>query len=128
MGILQNKHGLSGRRACCLVGLHRSTAQYQPVGRDDTAVRDRLKALAAANRRYGYLRLHALLRREGLVINHKRTWRLYSIEGLRVRTKKRVPSCPDGTGCQQALRAGRCSVGPWISYRTSGPRASTCGC
>ena len=48
-----------------------------------------MKELALENRRYGYLRLHALLRREGLVMNHKRTWRLYVEQGLQVRTKKR---------------------------------------
>ena len=45
--------------------------------------------MAGQHRRYGYLRLHVLLRREGLVINHKRTYRLYRDEGLAVRTKKR---------------------------------------
>ena len=49
----------------------------------------RMKELASANRRYGYLRLHAMLRREGLVANPKRTYRLYTAEGLQVRTKKR---------------------------------------
>jgi len=89
MGILQEEHGLSQRRACRLVGLHRSTAQYRPVEQDDAPLSERLKALASENRRYGYLRLHALLRREGLVVNRKRTWRLYAKEGLQVRTRKR---------------------------------------
>ena len=48
-----------------------------------------MKTLASENRRYGYLRLHALLRREGLVTNHKRTYRLYSEQGLQVRTTRR---------------------------------------
>ncbi len=48
-----------------------------------------MKELASENRRYGYLRLHAMLRREGLVANRKRTYRLYTEEGLQVRTKKR---------------------------------------
>ena len=48
-----------------------------------------MRTLASENRRYGYLRLHAMLRREGLVVNRKRTWRLYTAEGLQVRTKKR---------------------------------------
>lgn len=66
MGILQEDHGLSQRRASHLVGLHRSTARYRPVERDDALFCERLRTLAAENRRYGYLRLHALLRREGL--------------------------------------------------------------
>jgi putative transposase len=64
-----------------------------------------MKDLASANRRYGYQRLHAMLRREGLAINPKRTHRLYTAEGLQVRTKKRrklprrdqlAPQVPEG--------------------------------
>ena len=41
--------------------------QYTPAPKDDAAVVGRMKELASENRRYGYLRLHAMLRREGLV-------------------------------------------------------------
>ena len=63
--------------------------QYCPATKNDAAVVGRLKELASENRRYGYLRLHAMLRREGLVANRKRTYRLYTEQGLQVRTKKR---------------------------------------
>jgi len=86
---LMSEKGVSQRRACKLVGLHRSVARYRHRQRDDGPIRTRLKDLAGRHRRYGYLRLHVLLRREGLVINHKRTYRLYRDEGLAVRTKKR---------------------------------------
>ena len=89
MGFLMNELGLSERRSCRIVGLSRSVQQYQPAPKDDAAVVGRLKELASENRRYGYLRLHAMLRREGLVSNRKRTYRLYTEEGLQVRTKKR---------------------------------------
>lgn len=89
MGFLMSEMGLSARRSCRIVGLARSVQQYSPVERDDGPVVERLRVLASENRRYGYPRLHAMLRREGLVINRKRTWRLYSAEGLQVRTKKR---------------------------------------
>ncbi|NDK36832.1 IS3 family transposase [Rhodovulum sulfidophilum] len=72
MGFLITEMGLSERRACRIVGLARSVQQYRPVPKDDTAVVKRMKALASENRRYGYLRLHAMLRREGLVVNHTR--------------------------------------------------------
>ena len=49
----------------------------------------RLKELAAARPRFGYLRLHMLLQREGWRVNRKRVYRLYREEGLQVRTKKR---------------------------------------
>lgn len=89
VGFLCTELGLSERRSCLLVGLARSVLQYRPVKRNEAAVINRLRALAAENRRYGYLRLHALLRREGLVRNRKHTYRLYRDEGLQVRTKKR---------------------------------------
>lgn len=89
MGYLNEELHLSERRACRIVGLSRSVAQYQPRESNDDVVRDRLKELAAENKRYGYKRLHVLLKREELVINHKRTYRLYREENLQVRTKKR---------------------------------------
>ena len=89
MGFLMTEKGLSERRACRIVGLSRSVQQYRPVPKDDAAVVARMKDLASANRRYGYRRLHAMLRREGLAINPKRTYRLYTAEGLQVRTKRR---------------------------------------
>lgn len=55
----------------------------------DGVLRKRLKALSAQYSRYGYLMLHALLKQEGLVQNKKRTYRLYTDEGLQVRAKKR---------------------------------------
>jgi len=58
----------SQRRACRLVGLPRSVAWYRPKGRDDAALRRRMKVLAERYPRYGYLTLHGMLKREGLVI------------------------------------------------------------
>jgi putative transposase len=49
----------------------------------------RLRDLAAARVRYGYRRLHVLLRREGWRVNHKRVYRLYRLEGLGLRRKLR---------------------------------------
>ncbi|PWR01469.1 hypothetical protein DKT77_16900 [Meridianimarinicoccus roseus] len=89
VGFLISEMGLSERRACRIVGLSRSVQQYRPLLKDDVIAIKRMKELASENRRYGYLRLHAMLRREGLVVNHKRTYRLYTEQGLQVRTKKR---------------------------------------
>ena len=79
----------SERRACRLVGFSRSAAWCPLKGRDDGALRTRLKTLAEDYPRYGYPTLHDLLKTEGLVINAKRTYRLYREEGLQVRTKRR---------------------------------------
>ena len=61
----------------------------QPKSRPDDLIRARLKELATQYPAYGYLLLHGLLKGEGLVINKKHTYRLYTEEGLQVRTKKR---------------------------------------
>ena len=89
MGSLISELGLDERRSCRIVGLSRSMAQYRLAARDDGAVVARMRALASEHRRYGCPRRHAMLRREGLVVNHKRTERLYRAEGLQVRTKRR---------------------------------------
>lgn len=67
--------------------------RYEGHGRDDTAVRSRLRELAAEKRRYGYRRLHVLLLREGMLVNHKRVERIYREEGLSVRRRKRKRAC-----------------------------------
>jgi len=79
----------SERRACRLVGLSRSVAQYQLQAANDEPLRGQLKVLAEQYPRYGYPTLHAMLRTNGLVRNHKRTYRIYREEGLQVRTKRR---------------------------------------
>ena len=81
--------GLSERRACRLAGMSRTGYRYQCVPGNDEALRARLKELAQQYSRYGYLLLHGMLKDEGLVINRKRTYRIYTEEALQVRTKKR---------------------------------------
>jgi len=73
---------LSERRACRIVGLARSVQPYRPLPKDEQPAIDRVKELASENRRYGYLRLHAMQRREGSVVNHKLTYRLCTEQGL----------------------------------------------
>src|SRR3546814_16441711 len=78
------RHGLSGRRACRLTGLDRSTFQYpKRVGGDDV-LRTRLRELAGERRRFGYRRLGILLAREGLEANHKTVFLPYREAGLAV--------------------------------------------
>jgi putative transposase len=77
------------RRAIRVVGMRRSTCRYCSHARNQDGLRQRLKELAATHVRYGYRRLTVLLRREGWPVNAKRIYRLYSQEGLIVRTKQR---------------------------------------
>jgi putative transposase len=87
---LQETYSASGARACGLLHLAVSSYYYQPHGRrDDQPVRAALRRHAAVRRRWGYRRLLVLLRREGLVDNHKRIYRLYRAEGLQVRQRRR---------------------------------------
>jgi len=81
--------GRSIRKACDMAGLSRQVYRYEPRPDKDVAVRERLRELAQERRRFGSPRLHLMLRREGLVVNHKRTERLYREEGLALRRKRR---------------------------------------
>lgn len=88
--------GLSIRKACLLVDLSRTAYSYTSCREDETALRQRLRDLAAERKRFGSPRLHILLKREGLVINHKRTERLYRKEGLALRKKRRRKGAAGG--------------------------------
>ena len=89
MQALTQAYRVSARRACALAHLGRSTFYYAAHPTDDRSLRHRLRELAASRPRFGYLRLHILLRREGWHVNRKRVYRLYREEGLGVRAKKR---------------------------------------
>jgi putative transposase len=70
-----------------VVPVHRSFFRYRSVARDQTALRMRLRDLAATRVRYGYRRLHILIQREAWRVNHKRVYRWYRLEGLSLRLK-----------------------------------------
>jgi putative transposase len=80
---------VSERRACHVIPVHRSTQRYRSIAREQTALRIRLRDLAAVRVRYGYRRRHILLQREGWRVNYKRVYRLYRLEGLSLRLKHR---------------------------------------
>jgi putative transposase len=84
---LRSAFDLSERRACRVIGCVRMTARYRCRRPDDAGLRERLRALARERRRFGYRRLHVLLRREGFLVNHKRLFRIYREERLMVRRR-----------------------------------------
>lgn len=86
---LVTAHEVSQRRACRALDVNRSSVQYRQSSTDSGPVVARLRALASAKPRYGYRRLHQLLRREIGAINHKRVYRLYRAEGLALRRRRR---------------------------------------
>jgi putative transposase len=63
-------HQVSERRACATLGTDRSSMRYRSRRPDDAALRARLRELAAVRRRFGYRRLHILIKREGMIMNH----------------------------------------------------------
>jgi putative transposase len=91
---VRKAYGMSERRACRTIAQHRSTHRYRPRPDGDGELKARLLALAEAKPRWGMPLLHAVARREGLVINHKRTERVYRELGLslRLRRRKKRPS------------------------------------
>jgi len=82
---LQGRFGVSERRACSVLGQHRSTQRHNPRRRfDEEHLRRRLQVMSTKFPRYGYRRIHALLVREGYACNRKRIQRLWRDEGLHV--------------------------------------------
>ena len=77
----------SQRRACALVGMAPRVWRYQSSRPDDADLRQRLKELSSERRRFGYRRLHLLLKREGVKVNWKKLYRIYKEEKLTVRKR-----------------------------------------
>jgi putative transposase len=102
---LRQEHGLSQRRSCRLAATPRSSCRYVRRRSEPAGLRQRLVELAAQRPRFGYPRLHVLLRREGRAVNRKLVWRLYREERLAVRRKRRkrvsVPRKPLPTPTQR---------------------------
>ena len=80
-------HEVSQRRACKVIGAERTSVRYRSIRPDEPAVRARLRELARLRKRFGYRRLHVLLAREGIRMNHKKLRRLYAEERLQVRRR-----------------------------------------
>ena len=66
---------VSERRACRVIAADRTSIRYRSRRGDDTELREKLRELAHQRRRFGYRRLHILLRRDGVTINRKKTQR-----------------------------------------------------
>lgn len=82
--------GISERRACRYTGFARSSARYRPrCSTQNEAITGDLRQLAQQYPRWGYRFLHLMLQRKGHRVNHKRTYRLYRLEGLAVRRRRR---------------------------------------
>ena len=109
VAMLCDRLGLSERRACLIVGQHRSTQRHCPtVADDEAALRAQLRQISAERPRWGYRRAHARLRDEGWTVNRKRVQRLWREEGLRVpRRRRKRQRLGDSTVPADRLRAER---------------------
>jgi len=105
---LQDRFGVSERRACRVAGQHRSTQRKErrPPTTADERLAARLREIAREHPRWGWKTAHQILLREGWGINRKRTRRIWRTEGLRrpvrARKRRRLP-----TGQAKRLRAAR---------------------
>ena len=104
---------MSERHVCRLVGLARSTKRHRArVSDRNGELRELLRRLAEQRPRFGYRRLYAMVRREGVVANHKRVYRVYRQEGLAMRRRRRkkwvrmgatVTSAPTGPNARWSM-------------------------
>ena len=83
------QYEVSERRACRAVKVPRSTVRYCTRRIDDGKLRSRLREIALKRRRFGSPRITVMLRREGFKVNHKRVERIYAMEGLQVKKRKK---------------------------------------
>ena len=110
---------VSIRRACRAVPVDRSTYHYRSKRAGQAPLVKRIREIAETRVRYGYRRIHVLLRREGWPVNAKRVCRLYREQGLQLRNKspkRRVKAHYARTGRRHRVPT-RC--GQWISSMTS---------
>ena len=85
-----SEHHLSERRACCLVGLSRDSYRHAPQADQATQdLHEKIVEIAHVRRRFGYRRIHDLLRPQFPGVNHKRVYRLYRQANLAVRRRKK---------------------------------------
>jgi putative transposase len=86
---LKEELTFSERRACRAIEIDRKTIRYQAVEKDSQNLKARVKALAEKYPSFGYRRIHARLKREGIVMNIKRLRRIYVEQRLNLRRQKR---------------------------------------
>lgn len=85
----QATYGVKVQRACHLAQFSRTAWYRRSTARDQGPLRLRIRELAHARPRFGFLRIWVLLRREGWLVNKKRVRRLYRLEGLQLRMRVR---------------------------------------
>ena len=81
------EHRVSQRRACDVLQVDRSSVRYQSKRSDDDDLRAAIRKVATERRRFGYGRIHIMLERDGVFVNHKKLRRIYGEENLQVKRR-----------------------------------------
>lgn len=84
---LQTSYAVSQRRACSVLKIDRSSIRYRRQRSDDAYLRAKMREIASERRRFGYRRIHLMLKRQGIVMNLKKLRRLYREERLQVKRR-----------------------------------------
>lgn len=84
---MRGEWDISIRRACRVLEVDPSTYHYKPRRHDQAAIEARIKEICTTRMRYGYRRVHVVLRREGWDVNVKKIYRIYNELGLQLRNK-----------------------------------------
>ena len=109
MEVLRDRFGVSERRACTVVGIHRSTMRLRPspVTAEEGELRAWLRRFSTDRPRWGWRRAAKMARRAGWQANNKRIRRLWRDEGLRApqrRKKKRLTGIGVAVGAMSPIR------------------------
>ena len=115
---------MSIRRACSVLKAERSSYHYKGKRRPQAVLSKRIKEIAETRVRYGYRRIHVLLRREGWQVNAKRVWRLYREMGLQLRNKHPSDACRQSCVKVAQAQTDRTMSGRWASFTTSSSTAA----
>lgn len=85
---LITKHKFSQCRACRLTNLHRKTYNYRTKKKNDDDLNNHIVDIANKRKRFGYRRIHLMLKKEGFTVNHKKVYRIYKEHNLSLRRKR----------------------------------------
>ena len=107
--MLRDRFGVSERRACTVVGIHRSTMRLTPppITTEEAELRAWLRRFSTDRPRWGWRRAAKMARRAGWKVNNKRIRQLWREEGLRVpqrRKKKRLTGIGVAVGAMSPIR------------------------
>ena len=119
---------VSIQRACRVLELDTSTYHHKSRRSGQADIEHRMKEICATRVRYGYRRVHVMLRREGRPINQKKTRRIYRELGLQLRNKRRSGASRPYCATTARSPAGRTRPGRWTSCMTSSRPAPSFAC